>query len=84
MTYAEFILNIISTRGQWGIPKGKYFEAHHIVPVCMGGKPSREESNSRTKYLKHPNIIRLYAKEHFIAHKLLAEENTGDLGIQQA
>jgi len=33
----------------------------------MGG-----EGNPRDK---HPNTIRLYAKEHFIIHKLLAIEN---------
>ena len=35
--YKEFIENIIATRGQWNIPQGEYFEAHHIVPKCLGG-----------------------------------------------
>lgn len=40
---------------------GIYYEAHHIVPKCLGGS---DEKN---------NIILLTAKEHFIAHKLLIE-----------
>lgn len=67
ITYNEFIQNIINTRGQWNIPKDKYWEGHHIVPKCMGGEGRATQ--------KHPNIVRLYAQEHFIAHKLLAEEN---------
>ena len=70
--YKEFIDNIICTRGQWGIPNGEYMEAHHIVPKCMGGKGS---AKIKGKPSKHPNIIWLYAEEHFIAHKLLAIEN---------
>ena len=68
-TYKEFIQNILDTRGQFGIPKidenGKkiYKERHHIRPKCLGGTNDKN------------NLIDLYAKEHFIAHKLLAEEN---------
>lgn len=63
MTYQEFINNILETRGRFGIPKGEYKERHHIVPKCIGGTNDED------------NLIDLYAKEHFIAHKLLAEEN---------
>lgn len=73
MGYKEFIQSIIDTRGQWGIPKGQYFEAHHIVPRCLGGKGKRRQ--------KHPNIIYLYANEHYMAHKLLAKENPGNAKI---
>lgn len=72
--YEEFIQNIIDTRGQYGISNDEYYEKHHIVPKCMGGEgdysSGRFKPNSR-----HPNCIYLYAREHFIAHKLLAEEN---------
>lgn len=40
---------------------GGYVESHHIVPRCMGGK---DESS---------NLVKLTAKEHFLAHKLLCE-----------
>ena len=67
MTYNEFIQNIIDTRGQWNIPDNEYWEGHHIIPRCLGGEGYT--------YQKHPNIIRLYAKEHYIAHKLLFQKN---------
>ena len=66
MTYDDFIENIKSSRGQWNIPEGSYWEGHHIIPKCLRGK-----GNSRQK---HENIIWLYAKEHYIAHKLLLEK----------
>lgn len=67
ITYDEFIQNIIKTRGQWNIPNNEYWEGHHILPQCLGGTGKTNQ--------KHPNIIRLYAHEHFIAHKLLANEH---------
>lgn len=73
MTYNEFIQNIIDTRGQWNIPEGEYFEVHHIIPECMGGEGKIYKGKGKRKS-KHPNLIWLYAREHFIAHKLLSEE----------
>ena len=52
MTYNEFIQNIINTRGQWNIPANIYYEAHHIIPRCLGGLP-----NGCVHKSKHPNII---------------------------
>lgn len=49
---------------------GEYFEGHHIVPRCLGGAGSARK--------KDPNVVWLYPEEHFVAHKLLAEENPGD------
>ena len=63
MTYNEFINNILETRGRFACGE-EYHERHHIVPRCMGG--SNEENN----------FIDLYAREHFIAHKLLAIEHS--------
>ena len=62
MTYEEFIDNILETRGRFACGD-IYHERHHIVPKCMGGTNDEE------------NLIDLFAKEHFIAHKLLYEEN---------
>lgn len=62
MTYREFIDNILYTRGRRSCGEG-YCETHHIMPRCMGGTDEEE------------NLIDLYAREHFIAHKLLAKEN---------
>ena len=66
MNYDEFIQEIINTRGQWSIPENEYWEGHHIIPKCFGGKGTSKS--------KHINIIRLYPEEHFIAHKLLVEK----------
>lgn len=63
MTYNEFIQNILDTRGRFGIPDGEYKERHHIVPKCLGGTNDKE------------NLIDLYAREHYEAHRMLSEEN---------
>ena len=84
MTYDEFIQGIIDKRGQWGIGKDEYYEAHHIVPCCLGGLPERNASVYKYKYAHHPNIIWLYPDEHFIAHKLLAYEHPDIYGLRAA
>lgn len=61
-TYQDFVNNILKTRGRFGCGD-EYHEHHHIVPKCLGGSDSTE------------NLIDLYAKEHFEAHRLLALEN---------
>ena len=38
-----------------------YSEIHHIIPKSLGGKDSKD------------NLVKLSAKEHFIAHRLLAK-----------
>lgn len=62
ITYKEFIQNVLDTRGRFECGD-EYHERHHIVPRCMGGTDEED------------NLIDLYAREHFIAHKLLSEEN---------
>ena len=62
MTYNDFIDNILNTRGRFACGD-EYHEKHHIVPKCIGGANDKD------------NLIDLFAREHFIAHKLLAEEN---------
>jgi hypothetical protein len=76
MTYTEFIQGIITTRGQWNIAEGDYYEVHHIVPKCLGGLPKRANKTTHNS-----NIIWLYPQEHFIAHKLLAEENSTNVKL---
>ena len=72
MTYKEFIQNILDTRGHFGVPEGAYKEKHHIIPKCLGGTNSKD------------NLVDLYAKEHYIAHKLLALENPDNYKLQYA
>lgn len=62
MTYNEYIQNILNTRGRFACGE-EYYERHHIVPRCMNG--GNEDDN----------LIDLYAREHYEAHKLLAREN---------
>lgn len=71
MTYKELIDGIIETRGRHGCGE-VYHEKHHIKPRCLGGEDKEE------------NYIDLYAREHFIAHELLAKENPHEQGLQCA
>ena len=68
VTYEEFIQNILSTRGRFNCGD-EYHERHHIVPKCINGTDDEE------------NLIDLFAREHFEAHKLLALENPGNDGL---
>lgn len=61
MSYDDFIADILNTRGRVLDANDK--ERHHILPKCMGGTNDPD------------NLIDLTLEEHFIAHKLLAEEN---------
>lgn len=70
MKYNEFIKNLLQTRGRWLDKADK--ERHHILPKCLGGSNDEE------------NLIDLELGEHFIAHKLLAEENPDCLKLQHA
>ena len=65
MAYKEFIDNILQTRGRFNCGN-EYHERHHIIPKCKNGSDD------------DINLIDLFAREHFIAHKLLAEENPDD------
>lgn len=67
-SYDEFISNILTSRGRFACGD-EYHERHHIVPRCMGGS---DEKN---------NLIDLFAKEHFEAHRLLALENPNNKSL---
>lgn len=77
--YIEYINSIITSRGQWceEVKQSNICERHHILPRSAGGLPKK------TTWDKHENLIWLYPHEHFIAHKLLAEDNPNNLGYQQ-
>ena len=69
MTYEEYIDELKKTPLE--IPRfGKTrLERHHILPACMGG--SDDENN----------LIWLKPEEHYIAHKMLAEEHMDCSGL---
>lgn len=71
MTYIEFINNILNTRGRFNCGN-EYHERHHIIPKCCGGTDDED------------NLIDLFPREHYIAHKLLAEENPEHVGLAAA
>lgn len=71
LTYQAFIDNILQTRGRFNCGD-EYHERHHIVPKCLGG--TNDENN----------LIDLFAREHFEAHRLLALENLKNSGLQYA
>jgi len=57
MNYQRIYDQLIEKR-QRIAPEG-YSENHHIIPKCMGGLDDKS------------NLVRLTAREHYIAHKLL-------------
>ena len=63
ITYKDFIDNILNTRGRFACGS-EYHERHHIIPKCLGGSNKKD------------NLIDLFAREHFEAHRLLAKENS--------
>lgn len=71
MNYQRIYNQIIDRAQKEGRKKGQgaYYEAHHIIPKCLGGNNSKN------------NIILLTAREHFICHKLLVEIHPNDYRI---
>jgi hypothetical protein len=67
MNYQKIYDNICSnTKSQNRVKGGGvYYEAHHILPKCMGG------NGYARQWKTHSNIVLLTAKEHFVVHKLL-------------
>jgi hypothetical protein len=65
------VYNSIVERGQVREPDPDgYYEVHHIIPKCMGGGNEKE------------NLTTLTAREHFIAHWLLARIYPKESGIR--
>jgi hypothetical protein len=67
--YQKIYNDLIDKARTEGRSKGGeiYYEAHHIVPRCLGG-----EGEAR-QWRTHPNIILLTAEEHFYAHYYLTK-----------
>lgn len=49
-----------------------YYEKHHIVPRCLGGKDTLS------------NIVKLTPEEHYLAHLLLCKIHPGDIRLVRA
>lgn len=59
MDYLKIYKNLINKAKNRKIKNGKYVEHHHIIPLSCGG------TNDKS------NIVELYPREHYLAHKLL-------------
>ena len=69
MNYRRIYDQLIKKRQKKVLNKPDYYETHHIIPRCLGG------SNKKS------NLVRLTAREHFIAHYLLAKIHGGRLWV---
>lgn len=59
MNYGMHYCNLIEKHGSVSRPASGYFERHHILPKCMGGKDD------------YSNLVYLDARCHLLAHWLL-------------
>ena len=67
MNYQRIYDSIVNRAKSEGRVKSKdtYYEAHHILPKCMGGLGRCDQ------WKTHPNIVLLTGREHFLCHWLL-------------
>jgi hypothetical protein len=67
MNYQRIYDSIINRAKNQNRVKNKdtYYEAHHIIPSCLGG------TGLTTQWKSHPNIVLLTGREHFLCHWLL-------------
>ncbi|HHB0793404.1 TPA: NUMOD1 domain-containing DNA-binding protein [Vibrio cholerae] len=72
MNYSKIYESLISRCKNREILLEEYTEKHHIIPRCMGGSDDLD------------NIVILTAREHFIAHLLLAKIHKGHFGLTSA
>lgn len=61
MNYKKIYDSMIKAANNRVIISGGYTELHHILPICMGGTDDGD------------NLVRLYYREHFLAHWLLSK-----------
>lgn len=71
MNYRYVYRCLIERAALRGAPAG-YSESHHRVPRCLGGTDSAR------------NLVRLTAREHFVAHLLLVKMHPGHHGLLHA
>lgn len=57
--------DLLISKAESRLLEEQYYEIHHIIPRCLGGLDNDD------------NLIKLTAKEHYIAHMLLAKIYSG-------
>jgi hypothetical protein len=72
MNYEEHYVALIENYGSQSKPLIGYFERHHILPKCMGGKDT------------YGNLIYLSARCHLLAHWLLMKASPEIKGLKIA
>ena len=63
--YSKWYTNLIEKAQARQLSKEVYTEGHHIIPKSWGGANTKD------------NIVRLTAKEHYMAHAFLWKMNVG-------
>ncbi len=58
--------------------QGVYYEAHHIIPKCLGG------TGGVYQYRHHPNVVLLTGREHLLAHRLLCNIHPTNIKLKLA
>lgn len=66
MNYSKVYTNLINRSQIRTTSNNEYYELHHIIPRCMQGKDVKD------------NIVRLTAREHYVAHQLLVKMYPGN------
>lgn len=61
MNYQQIYDELINRSKNRILEDSIYIEVHHIIPKCIGGTDETD------------NLVKLTAREHFLAHKLLCE-----------
>lgn len=72
MHYEKQYLLLIEKHGSVSKPSKGYFERHHVLPKCMGGKDS------------YSNLVYLSARCHLLAHWLLMKAFPEVKGLKTA
>jgi hypothetical protein len=72
MNYYKQYFNLIEKHGQQSKPIEGYFERHHIIPRCLGGKD------------EYDNLVYLNARCHLLAHWLLMKALPSEKGLKIA
>ena len=70
MNYEKIYYNLMKSRKNRVRCKDIYYEKHHILPKCFGGRSCRD------------NLVYLTYREHFISHKLLFSFSIGENKIK--
>lgn len=70
MSLIKYNLLINSAKSRKSVDS--YYEIHHIIPRCLGGDDSED------------NLVKLTAKEHYLAHMFLAKEYPDNKSLQNA